>query len=226
MKRVTHKHGGSYTPEYRAWQTMRLRCTVPTNRAWPDYGGRGITVCDRWRDDFRAFLADMGSKPSSAHEIDRIDNDRGYEPGNCRWVTRSENNRNRRSTLWIEYQGERRRRIDLAEEFGIPSDTLAFRLRSGWSVEEALTTPVRQKLPDGEGWRRRPKSTRVTRSGCVGVDWSTQKERWRARAMVNGVRHDFCYFRTVEAAVAARASGLAALVRANVVECQVAEAAS
>ena len=91
------KHGLSYAPECRAWQTMRLRCTVPTNPRYADYGGRGIKVCERWLSSPQAFIDDMGPKPSPKHELDRIDNDRGYEPGNCRWATRKENDRNRRS---------------------------------------------------------------------------------------------------------------------------------
>lgn len=151
MKRVTRKHGLSRTPEYRAWQTMRLRCFVPTNSAYADYGGRGITVCDRWMDSPQAFLADMGPKPSPAHELDRIDNDRGYEPGNCRWVTRSENDRNRRSTLWVTFDGSRRRWADLVDEFGVPSDTAKWRIRHGMSVEQAFRTPVRAKRSRRQG---------------------------------------------------------------------------
>lgn len=143
-------HGRSFTPEYRAWQTMRLRCLNPSNRAYPAYGGRGIAVCDRWRDDFEAFLADVGPKPSPRHEIDRIDNNRGYEPGNCRWVTRSQNDRNRRSTLWVEYRGERRRLIDLCEQFGTWPDTVKFRLKHGWTMEAAVETPTRA-MSNGRG---------------------------------------------------------------------------
>lgn len=148
---MARTHGLSKTQEYRAWQTMRLRCTVPTNQAYPDYGGRGITVCAAWMDSFETFLADMGTKPSPDFELDRIDNDEGYEPGNCRWTTRSENDRNRRSTVWVVYRGERVRLIDLTERFGIRQDTAQWRIDKGWSVEDAVEKPARKKAPNGAG---------------------------------------------------------------------------
>lgn len=154
------KHGLSRTPEYRVWQTMRLRCTEPNNPAWADYGGRGITVCERWLNSPQAFVDDMGPKPSPKHEIDRIDNDAGYSPDNCRWATRSENDRNRRSTAWIEFRGERRRLIDLCEEFGVPADTVRFRLRKEWTVEATFTTPVRDRAPNGQGKKHLPRPPR------------------------------------------------------------------
>jgi len=143
------KHGLSYTPEYRAWQTMRLRCTEPANAAYPNYGGRGISVCDRWLNSPQAFIDDMGPKPSPKHELDRIDNDGNYEPGNCRWATRKVNDRNRRSNLRLEFRGETLTLIDWCERLSLPKDTVSKRLHGGWSVEEALTTPVRAKAPNG-----------------------------------------------------------------------------
>lgn len=147
------RHGLSYTPEYRAWQTMRLRCTNPKNAAWPAYGGRGIAVCAEWMDSPARFIADMGLKPSPAHEIDRIDNDRGYEPGNCRWVLRSTNDRNRRSNRTLEFQGESATLAEWAERTGIRADTITKRLDAGWTVELALTTPARSKSAKGTDTR-------------------------------------------------------------------------
>lgn len=143
------KHGLSRTPEYRAWQQMRLRCTDPEHAAWANYGGRGITVCDRWLASVADFCADMGSKPSPAHELDRINNDRGYEPGNCQWVLRSENDRNRRNNRILEHAGESMPLIAWAERSGLSPDTLTKRLDAGWDTALALTTPVREKAAKG-----------------------------------------------------------------------------
>jgi hypothetical protein len=83
-------------PLYQTWAGMKTRCYNPKAANYENYGGRGITVCDRWRDDFWAFVADMGSKPAKGVSLDRRDGDGCYEPSNCRWATASEQNRNRR----------------------------------------------------------------------------------------------------------------------------------
>ena len=89
-------------PEVSVWKDMRARCHRASHADFKYYGGRGISVCDRWRESFEAFYADMGSRPSNKHSIDRINNDGNYEPGNCRWATRSEQERNKRAKRLAE----------------------------------------------------------------------------------------------------------------------------
>lgn len=98
---VQRRHGDktrrSVAPEYSAWINMKTRCTNPKHNRWKYYGGRGITVCDRWRDNYEAFLADMGRRPSPDHSLDRYpNNDGNYEPDNCRWATGTEQRLNQR----------------------------------------------------------------------------------------------------------------------------------
>lgn len=97
LTRHGHARRGRVTSEHRIWRAMLDRCSNPNNNSFKYYGGRGITVCDRWT-DFENFLADMGNRPSRGHSIDRIDVNGNYEPSNCRWATASEQRRNRRDT--------------------------------------------------------------------------------------------------------------------------------
>lgn len=96
------KHGGWKSPEYLAWMAARGRCRNPRDARYSSYGGRGIRVCERWASSFENFIADMGPRPSSKHSLDRIDNDGNYEPGNCRWATRSQQMRNHRGVKLLE----------------------------------------------------------------------------------------------------------------------------
>lgn len=125
------------TDEYRIWLGMIQRCHNARNPNYPYYGGRGILVCDRWREAYVSFVEDVGKRPSSAHSLDRVDNDKGYEPGNVRWATRSQQNSNTRSTRWFEQGGRRQTLTQWATELGYTVSGLARRL-GRLPVEEAL----------------------------------------------------------------------------------------
>ena len=132
-------HGASKTRTYQAWHQMRQRCLNPRHRAYPSYGGRGITICQRWLDSFEAFLEDLGEPPDN-RSLDRIDNDGNYEPGNCRWASRSEQQRNKRDNRLVTYDGMTKCLTEWAEDTGIDRATIRGRLRRGWTVAAALTT--------------------------------------------------------------------------------------
>jgi hypothetical protein len=135
-------HGLSRRPEHPVWCSMITRCDNPNSKNYPRYGGRGISVCQRWR-AFEAFFKDMGPRPSPAHQLDRIDNDKGYEPGNCRWATPVEQSRNTCRTRFVEFRGETRCITEWSEITGLSKDAIRSRLERGWSVEMALTQPSR-----------------------------------------------------------------------------------
>ncbi len=137
---------GSWSPEYMSWVAMIQRCTNPKNPSYPRYGGRRITVCDRWM-TFENFLADMGAKPSPKHSIERIDNDGHYHASNCRWATAKVQARNRRNNRLLTLNGKTLCVAAWAETLGISQWVLANRLRYGWSDERILTTPVRFTSP-------------------------------------------------------------------------------
>lgn len=128
--------------EYAAWACMKNRCYDVTSASYPRYGGRGIKVCDRWKYDFLNFKKDMGLRPPG-HSLDRIDVNGNYEPGNCRWATRKEQARNRRRSFHIEYRGERKLFIEWCEQFDVKYPLAYRRLKAGWSVDDALTKPVK-----------------------------------------------------------------------------------
>jgi hypothetical protein len=125
------------TKEYRAWSHMLSRCTNPTDKSYQYYGGRGISVCDRWI-SFKNFFEDMGKSPSVAHSIDRVDNDGNYVPENCRWATVKEQRRNKRDNRILVIDGERKTLAEWAEKFGVLYKTAHNRLRMGWSPREAV----------------------------------------------------------------------------------------
>lgn len=139
-----HKTATGCSPEWATYQGMIARCKNPQNPNYIRYGARGIRVCDRWRDDFVNFLADMGRSPGPGYSLERIDNDGDYTPENCRWATVKEQSRNRRNSKRITYQGVTLTQAEWAERIGIDQGTLHSRLKCGWTVERALTQPLRK----------------------------------------------------------------------------------
>jgi hypothetical protein len=137
-RNTTHGHAGSAT--YSSWHEAKRRSTATNREYSAHYVERGITMCDRWRNSFEAFLADMGERPSGT-SLDRIENDKGYEPGNCRWATRAEQARNRTDNRLLTFGGRTQTTADWEKELGFPGSVLRKRLYRGWSVEEALGTP-------------------------------------------------------------------------------------
>jgi hypothetical protein len=137
------------------WQSMKQRCLNPRHQAYANYGGRGITICDRWRHSFTTFLADMGPRPEG-RTLDRVDNDGNYEPGNCRWATKSTQLSNRRPGLRRESSTRSARRpatldgvtrslSQWAKSVGLSYCCVEKRLAKGWSIERALSTPSRNR---------------------------------------------------------------------------------
>jgi len=145
MPAMTHgaTRAGGTTPEFRAWINMRSRCFNPKNAQFADYGGRGVTVCARWQESFADFLSDVGLRPSSAHSIDRADVNGNYEPGNVRWATRVEQNRNRRNNRVLTLGAESLPLCVWAERLGVKREAIRDRIMRGWSIERALTEPFR-----------------------------------------------------------------------------------
>lgn len=140
--RANRKHGhgstGKESVEYRTWGSMRSRCLNSGHKQYANYGGRGITICQRWLDSFQAFFDDMGSRPSKAHSIDRIDNSKGYSPENCRWATRKEQNRNKRGNVLLTIKGRTMPISGWVEESPVCGATVHRRLAAGIDPEEAV----------------------------------------------------------------------------------------
>jgi hypothetical protein len=123
---------------------MKNRCFNVNGEDFHLYGGRGVTVCDRWRDSYPAFLADMGPRPSPAHSIDRFPDPNGnYEPGNCRWATMKEQQNNRRNNHRVTHGGLTLTVTDWSLRTGLSRQLIRYRLSHGWSVERALASPSR-----------------------------------------------------------------------------------
>ena len=147
------KHADSKSTEHTIWCGMIARCESPANHAYRDYGGRGITVCDRWRHSYEAFLTDMGRRPPEL-SLDRIDNDGPYSPENCRWANGSTQTLNRRATRLLTFNGKTQALSQWAKEIGIRRSTLSCRLKMGWPLGRAFTEPAFYRPPSPEVVKR------------------------------------------------------------------------
>lgn len=139
--RAARRHGQSNTREHNIWCGVRRRCLDPRHKTFAHYGAKGVTVCDRWRDSFAAFILDMGPAPPGT-SIDRIDNAKGYEPGNCRWATIFEQAANKRNARTFEYDGKALSAAGWGRLVGLPSHVIAGRMRLGWTIDRALSEPI------------------------------------------------------------------------------------
>ena len=150
IRRLT-KHGGKSrkrtAPEYRAWQQMLGRCYRATNPNFRNYGGRGIKVAPEWQSDFVVFLRDVGPRPSSRHSLDRFPENNGdYRPGNVRWATKKQQNRNQRRNVWVRINGVRMTLVEATEGLGLNYGTVNARLnKQGKSLHDALELAPAQK---------------------------------------------------------------------------------
>ena len=143
-----YKHGhtsnGAHTKEYDAWYEMKRRCYDPKHISYEYYGGRGIRVHGPWRRSFLDFFLHVGRAKSVAHSLDRIDSCKDYKPGNVRWATRLEQNRNRRDNIRVMFRGKRRTLREVADKVGLPFESLRQRLKYNahrMSIEEAIRLP-------------------------------------------------------------------------------------
>lgn len=183
---VHRKHGLSKIPEHSTWRGMIGRCYNKNNPAYSEYGGRGITVDNRWlgEDGFSNFLSDMGRRPSKKHSIDRKRNNKGYSKANCRWATKEEQSRNRRNNIYVRYNGKRTLLAEVAK-----SNNLSYRLvykrhvQKGWTIKESLVPSLNKSVNlthNGEtlnlaDWARRLNISDTILSKRLSRGWSVQE---------------------------------------------------
>lgn len=132
------------TPEFKAWDGVLQRCFNPRCKSYANYGGRGITVCDRWQTSFENFYSDMGPRPKGPprYTLERVDNDGSYSPENCVWAPYVAQERNKRNSRLITFRGVTRTMSEWALLLGVPRNTIVNRLLRGWSVDRAFIEPV------------------------------------------------------------------------------------
>ena len=142
---MAERHGMTETSEYTSWEGMKRRCFNPNYKKYASWGGRGITVCDRWKNSFENFFADMGLKPSPDHSLDRIDNNGNYQKNNCRWATKEQQVNNRKNNRLITIDGVTLNVKQWEKKKGFKTNVITKRLINGWSERDAVMTPVQQR---------------------------------------------------------------------------------
>lgn len=146
VRKAMTTHGASVgykcTPEYKIWCSAKSRCTNPSDSRYRDYGGRGLKMCDAWTESFASFYSDMGARPSKMHSLDRINNELGYGPENCRWATTVDQANNTRSNRIIELDGKSHTLSEWSRITGMSRGLISARIANGWTVREAIATPV------------------------------------------------------------------------------------
>lgn len=145
VKGINKTHGMTKTAEYKAWKSMKERCSNNNCKSFPRYGGRGILVCGRWLNSFENFLSDMGKKPSPELSLERVDNNLGYSPENCKWATRREQANNLRTSFKITIGDETKTVSQWATESGNNKVAIRGRIDRGWSPEDAVFIPATDK---------------------------------------------------------------------------------
>lgn len=140
-------HSDYKSREYGIYRDMKQRCLNSKNKAFCNYGARGITICQRWLDSYSNFLEDMGRSPTLAHTLDRIDVNGNYTPENCRWALRKEQNRNRRNTIYVTYEGHEYDLATLCDTLSVKYSVVKERLVLGHTIEDALTAPIKNRKP-------------------------------------------------------------------------------
>lgn len=143
ISKARTRHGMTDSPTWKTWKSMLDRCYLREHKSFKDYGSRGISVCPSWH-TYENFLVDMGLRPDGL-QLDRVNNDLNYAPGNCRWATPKQNCNNRRNSVFLEHNGDRLTIAQWAARLRCDPSALGNRLRNGWSVPEALTRPIKKQ---------------------------------------------------------------------------------
>ena len=134
-------HGMTNTKEFKTWAGIKIRCYNKNYKSYNYYGGKGVTMCNRWLNSFRNFLEDMGFAPTNKHSIDRIDSNGNYEPNNCKWSTLIEQANNKSNNKFYEYNGEIKSVPYFSRKYNIPMGRLYERLKAGYSIKDAIEQP-------------------------------------------------------------------------------------